>query len=288
MKEHLFLPKPVFPRHVCFPDFIGGYSDFPKHRVNREYRTKEINLDQCYNLHLVYDGKGFLHSGTNSYELTRAQGFLYGPGLRQTYHSDFDDPWSIRWIHFYGIRLEELLNGKGVDEPWLFQCSNFSMITALMDRLLEIGRGYQVDDEHSMAATLYELLTRLQSGASQINVSMNPTAERIREAANYIRSHSNEHITLEQAAGIAGYSTPYFSRKFSQTIGISFPEFLMESRLLHAKQLLATTNLSIKQITLETGFSQSSYFIRCFRSQENVTPLQFRNIHNHMKEEHFS
>ncbi|MET3942206.1 AraC-like DNA-binding protein [Paenibacillus sp. PvP094] len=288
MKEHLFLPKPVFPRHVCFPDFIGGYSDFPKHRVNREYRTKESNLDQCYNLHLVYDGKGFLHSGTNSYELTRAQGFLYGPGLRQTYHSDFDDPWSIRWIHFYGIRLEELLNGKGVDEPWLFQCSNFPMITALMDRLLEIGRGYQVDDEHSMAATLYELLTRLQSGASQINVSMNPTAERIREAANYIRSHSNEHITLEQAAGIAGYSTPYFSRKFSKTIGISFPEFLMESRLLHAKQLLATTNLSIKQITLETGFSQSSYFIRCFRSQENVTPLQFRNIHNHMKEEHFS
>ena len=64
-------------------------------------------------------------------------------------------------------------------------------------------------------------------------------------------------------------------------LGISFPEFLLESRLLHAKQLLATTNLSIKQITLETGFSQSSYFIRCFKTQENVTPMQFRMMHNH-------
>ncbi|MGF9696193.1 AraC family transcriptional regulator [Paenibacillus sp. MABNR03] len=280
MKEHIFLPKPVFPRHVCFPDFIGGYSDFPKHSVNREYRSKEINLDQCYNLHLVLGGKGFLHTPTNSYELTRGQGFLYGPGLRQTYHSDSDDPWSIRWVHFYGIRLEELLNGKGIDEPWLFQCSNFPLVTALMDRFLQLGREYQVEDEHSMAATLYELLTTLQSTANQINVLVNQTAERIREAANYVRSHSHEHITLEQAAGIAGYSTPYFSRKFSQTFGMSFPEFLMESRLLHAKHLLATTNLSIKQITLETGFSQSSYFIRCFRSQENLTPLQFRNIHN--------
>ncbi|NUU74921.1 helix-turn-helix transcriptional regulator [Paenibacillus xylanilyticus] len=280
MKEHIFLPKPVFPRHVCYPDFIGGYSDFPKHSVNREYRSKEINLDQCYNLHLVLGGKGFLHTPTNSYELTRGQGFLYGPGLRQTYHSDSDDPWSIRWVHFYGIRLEELLNGKGIDEPWLFQCSNFPLVTALMDRLLQLGREYQVEDEHSMAATLYELLTTLQSTANQINVLVNQTAERIREAANYVRSHSHEHITLEQAAGIAGYSTPYFSRKFSQTFGMSFPEFLMESRLLHAKHLLATTNLSIKQITLETGFSQSSYFIRCFRSQENLTPLQFRNIHN--------
>ncbi|WP_036673445.1 MULTISPECIES: helix-turn-helix domain-containing protein [Paenibacillus] len=281
VKEHIFLPKPVFPRHVCFPDFIGGYSDFPKHYVNREYRTKDINLDHCYNLHLVLEGKGFLDTGTTRYELTRGQGFLYGPGLRQTYYSDLDDPWSIRWIHFYGIRLEELLNGKGVDEPWLFQCSNFPVVTALMDRLLELGRGYQVEDEHSVAATLYELLTRLQSAASQINVSLNHTSERIREAGNYIRSHSNEHITLDHAAGIAGYSTTYFSRKFSQTFGISFPEFLMESRLLHAKQLLATTNLSIKQITLETGFSQSSYFIRCFKTQENVTPMQFRMMHNH-------
>ena len=29
MREHIFLPKPLFPRHVCFPDFIGGYSDYP-------------------------------------------------------------------------------------------------------------------------------------------------------------------------------------------------------------------------------------------------------------------
>lgn len=79
-------------------------------------------------------------------------------------------------------------------------------------------------------------LTRLQSAPSQINVSLNHTSERIREAGNYIRSHSNEHITLDHAAGIAGYSTTYFSRKFSQTFGISFPEFLLESRLLHAKQ----------------------------------------------------
>ncbi|MGN7415387.1 AraC family transcriptional regulator [Paenibacillus sp. SAF-068] len=281
MKEHIFLPKPIFPRHVCFPDFIGGYSDFPKHRVHREYGTTEINLDRCYNLHLVLSGKGFLDTGTTRYELMQGQGFLYGPGLRQTYYSDSDDPWSIRWIHFYGIRLEELLNGKGVDEPWLFQCSNFPVVTALMDRLLELGRSYQVEDEHSMAATLYELLTRLQSAASRINVSLNHNSERIREAGNYIRSHSNKHITLEHVAGIAGYSTTYFSRKFSQTFGISFPEFLMESRLLHAKQLLATTNLSIKQITLETGFSQSSYFIRCFKTQENITPMQFRMMHNH-------
>lgn len=279
MREHIFLPKPIFPRHICFPDFIGGYSQFPEHIVNREYATTENNLDRNYNLHIVLDGKGYLHTESMSYELTRGQGFLYGPGLRQTYHSDSRDPWSIRWVHFFGVRLEDLLDGKGLDEPWLFGLSDLAPIEALIERLLRLGRSFEVDDEYALAAALYELLTRIQSTATQLNVSVNQAADKIRAAANYVRAHCNKPFTLEQAAAIAGYSPHYFSRKFSKTFGKSFPDFLMESRILQAKSLLASTSLSIKLIALETGFSQTSYFSKCFRSLEGMTPVQFRNIH---------
>jgi AraC-like DNA-binding protein len=279
VREHIFLPKPVFPRHICFPDFIGGYSDYPEHVVNREFRTTESNMDRYYNLHIVLDGKGTLHAAGKSYELTRGQGFLYGPGLRQTYHSDYDTPWSIRWIHFFGLNLEQLLNGKGLDEPWLFSLTDILPFENLIDRLLRLGRTYQVDDEYEIASTLYEFLIRLQSTATQLNVPLDQAADKIRAAANYVRSHSHEPFTLEQAADIAGYSPHYFSRKFSQTFRMSFPKFLLESRLLHAKRLLASTNLSIKQIAMDTGFSQSSYFVTCFRQVEGMTPQQFRNVH---------
>ncbi|WP_338043678.1 hypothetical protein [Paenibacillus hamazuiensis] len=52
--------------------------------------------------------------------MTRRQGFLYGPGLRQNYESDSYEPWNNRWVHFFGVRLEELLNGIGIGYPWLF------------------------------------------------------------------------------------------------------------------------------------------------------------------------
>ncbi|MDF2935604.1 MAG: AraC family transcriptional regulator [Paenibacillaceae bacterium] len=274
------MPKPVFPRHICFPDFIGGYSDYPEHRANREYRTTENNMNRNYNLHIVLEGKGFLHTETKSYELTRGQGFLYGPGLRQVYHSDTREPWNIRWVHFFGVHLDELLNGKGLDEPWLFGLSNLAPIEALMEKLLDVGRTYQVDDEYSTAATLYELLTRLQSAATQMNVPANLSADKLRAAANYIRAHSHELLTLEQAAAVAGYSTHHFSRKFSAAFGMSFPDFLVEARLLHAKRLLATTGLPVKTVALETGFSQTSYFGKCFRAREGLTPLEFRSLHN--------
>lgn len=280
MREHIFLPKPVFTRYVCFPDFIGGYSDYPEHRANRGYRTTENNMDRNYNLHIVLEGKGFLHTGIKSYELTRGQGFLYGPGLRQTYHSDTREPWNIRWVHFFGTHLDELLNGKGLDEPWLFGLSSLAPIEALLEKLLQLGGNYQVDDEHSVASALYELLTRLQASATQLNIPANLSADKLRNAANYVRAHSHEPLTLEQAAGVAGYSTHYFSRKFSEVFGMSYPEFLVEARLLHAKRLLATTGLPVKTVALETGFSQTSYFGKCFREREGMTPLEFRGLHN--------
>lgn len=279
MREHIFLPKPLFPRHVCFPDFIGGYRDYPEHAVNREFATTEVNLDRCYNLHLVLEGKGYLHEGGTTYELTRGQGFLYGPGLRQRYEADAREPWDIRWIHFYGIRLEELLNGKGLDEPWLFGVSELEPIASLVERLLGLGRAYEVEDEYAAAGTLYELLTRLQAMATQLNVPVNLAADKIRAAANYVRAHCHKPFTLEEAAAIAGYSPHYFSRKFSATFGMSFPDFVLEARLLQAKRLLASTRLSVKQIALETGFSQTSYFSKCFRRLEGMTPLDFRGLH---------
>lgn len=279
MREHIFLPKPLFPRHFCFPDFIGGYSDFPEHAVNREFQTKENHLDIYYNLHIVLSGKGYLQTEGRTYELTAGQGFLYGPGLRQRYYSDFHEPWNIRWVHFYGLRLEEFLNGKGIGEPWLFALSDLPSIIALLDRMLQLGRSFQVEDEYAIASTLYELLLRILSTSTQLNVSVGQGAERIRSVANYIRAHSFEPITLEQAAATAGYSTHYFSRQFNRLFSMSFSDFLLESRLLHAKQLLSSTSLTIQQIALESGFSQSSYFITCFKRAEGMTPSRFRMLH---------
>ncbi|MDQ0059048.1 helix-turn-helix transcriptional regulator [Paenibacillus harenae] len=279
MREHIFLPKPLFPRHVCFPDFIGGYRDFPEHSVNRSYRTTEFNLDRFYNLHIVLDGKGCVFTEGKRYELAGGQGFLYGPGLRQSYRSDPYEPWNIRWVHFFGERLEELFDGKGIDEPWLFSIADMPPVEALMDKLLVLGRSYRIEDEFRVASTLYEMLTQLQFGADRLNEPINLAADKIRAVANYVRSRSSEPFSIEQAAALAGYSTHYFSRKFGQTFGMSFPDFLLESRLIQAKRLLASTSLTVKQIAFETGFSQASYFSSCFRRLVGMTPQQFRSMH---------
>ena len=51
---------------------------------------------------------------------------------------------------------------------------------------------------------------------------------------------------------------------------------LTQIRISKAKELLAITKESVKNIAFRTGFSDPAYFTWAFRKAEGVTPLQYR------------
>ena len=63
--------------------------------------------------------------------------------------------------------------------------------------------------------------------------------------------------------------------------GVSFEELLLSYRIDVAKRLLLTTDKSITEIAMETGFTDASYFIKKFRLTNGMTPFRYRS--NHLK-----
>lgn len=57
---------------------------------------------------------------------------------------------------------------------------------------------------------------------------------------------------------------------------ISPNDFLIHTRLTHAKELLRTTDYSINQIAQEIGIMEANNFSRLFKKWENMTPLEYR------------
>jgi AraC-like DNA-binding protein len=51
----------------------------------------------------------------------------------------------------------------------------------------------------------------------------------------------------------------------------------MKLRLERAELLLGTTELSVSEVCLQTGFNNISFFIRSFKKSYGMTPLQYRN-----------
>ncbi len=99
----------------------------------------------------------------------------------------------------------------------------------------------------------------------------------ITRICDFIRQHYPEEISLELLSDIASQSAFHLSRNFKHHTGMHIVEFTNRVRIERARQLLAETNLAVKEISRMVGFSDPAYFARVFRSIEQSTPSAFRD-----------
>jgi AraC family transcriptional regulator len=115
-----------------------------------------------------------------------------------------------------------------------------------------------------------------QPGADLGPVGFQPC--RIRRAVTLMEANFPAKLSREEMARAAGLSVSYFSKLFTQCIGLSPHQYLVRCRLRHAKKLLTTLeeHLSIVHVAAEAGFADQAHFCRHFRRAYGMSPLAFR------------
>jgi AraC-like DNA-binding protein len=102
------------------------------------------------------------------------------------------------------------------------------------------------------------------------------SAKRIAPVLDHIEQRYSEPIRVKDAARLCAMSDCSFMHLFKDVTGQSFVAYLNSFRAARAQDLLASTDLAISEISLETGFCNQSYFGVIFRRVHGVTPLQYR------------
>lgn len=92
----------------------------------------------------------------------------------------------------------------------------------------------------------------------------------------FLDEHFIDEITVERLAGIAGISVPHLNRRFRQLLRLSPMEYVQSLRIQEAQRRLMTTNRSVGDIAIATGFYDQSHFTKRFRKVTGITPLQYR------------
>lgn len=94
-----------------------------------------------------------------------------------------------------------------------------------------------------------------------------------------IRERFMEDLMLETIAEQFYFNPSYFSSMFKNHTGKTFSEFLTDTRMKHAKALLADTEapLKIYDIAERCGYRDTKYFSRVFKSHMGVSPEAYRN-----------
>lgn len=149
--------------------------------------------------------------------------------------------------------------------------------SALLPETTELRR--QLATSVSMRDTS-RILLHIAALACPSDQPAHPRSKNISLAAEYIREHYAQPLSLEQVAAQVYLNPEYFSRTFKEEMGQSFVNFLTDVRLRHSVQLLENTALRVQNIAQMVGYSNVSYFSTTFKKKYGMSPYEYRRRTN--------
>lgn len=99
----------------------------------------------------------------------------------------------------------------------------------------------------------------------------------IRNAVIYLEKHYNEDISLDDISKHVSVSRTYFSKLFKEEMGCSYVDWVTDFRINKAKELIGTSDKTVKEISFCVGYNDPNYFSRIFKKVVGVSPSEYVN-----------
>ncbi len=98
----------------------------------------------------------------------------------------------------------------------------------------------------------------------------------VAHAVRHIRERSGKGLRVEEIARAAGISRRLLEGRFQKLLGRSPHAEIVRSQLNRVKELLASTDLTLREIADRTGFQHVEYLSAVFKKKVGIPPGQYR------------
>ncbi|MDO4158965.1 MAG: AraC family transcriptional regulator [Prevotellaceae bacterium] len=264
-----------------------GYDDVPP---NEPYPTKGHGdgyyfdtakgrvLDEYQMLYLV-EGEGIFSSEhVKDVHIKSGDIFLLFPGEWHTYYPVPGKPWKSYWIGFKGRNIDDRLryNFFSYDKP-VYHVGFSSDVVYLYNWAIKVAKEEPAYSQQILAGVVNNLIGQMY--ALERNIEFNRRGgyvDMINKARFRIREGVETKITVQEIAADLGSSYSNFRKLFKEYTGLSPALYQQELRLQRAKELLTTTDMSIKEIAYRLNFDSPDYFSSKFKVKVGCKPSEFR------------
>jgi len=193
-------------------------------------------------------------------------------------HFKLQDHWEI--VDIIDIENEIQSNRNTLFLPIYSECNNSERVLLQFKSLLDWSNSekvFQQNTDYILSCLIYEIA---EQGIQKIRTSNNCNEKsNFSMILEWIRINLKQKITITDIANQFNYNEIYLSKLFKKKLNMSFCQYLLSMRLKKAKEMLLTTNDTIKEIAYKCGFEDEKYFMKLFKKYENVTPSQYRNVY---------
>lgn len=246
----------------------GYYFNIEKGRVLNEYQL-------LYNP----EGEGVFESAhCPQTKIKAGDMFLLFPGEWHTYHPNPRVGWKSHWIGFKGRNMDDRVKaGFLTPEKPIYHVGYSAIIEGLYRRAFAAAREEAAYSQQEMAGLVNHLIGKMYSLERNIELSRNQQqVDMIDKARWRIRESLESETTIQDIAEELGVSYSNFRKLFKEYTGLSPSTYQQELRLLRAKELLSTTDLSIKEIAYRLNFESPDYFSAKFKAKMGIKPSEVK------------
>lgn len=231
----------------------------------------EGNNQEFYEIRYILEGEGYLRYNGRSYLLKKGDGCLIDCREKYFYQTS-SYHWVSTCLGFNGAPAVPLVQSYLQSGNVKFTDATFPNFEPLQMHILQCTQKASSYMEYEVSCTFYMLLTNLLIANSKTR----NTFEIIEKIVSYIQANYMKNLTADGLAHHFGLSRTHMTRCFKEYTGFAPHEYITRLRIYNAKYLLKATELSIEEISRQTGFSDSVYFIQVFKKMEGITPSKYR------------
>lgn len=237
---------------------------------DRDYFIERKHADY-FVLEYVKSGKGYVICDGKEYKVESDSVYLLQPGMGHKYGSDKQKPYEKIWINFFSAIFADVFATYGISNHIVFPNSGcekyFSELIAIAQK------NYDNEDVYlQVSEVIFKIVVAL---ARKVNHQKNNSY-----VANCVKEALDNCIyrktTVEELAKEINFSKSQMTREFKKHYGTTPYKYLLDRKIMIAKQLLVSTTMHVQEISESLGFVDAYYFSDIFKTKVGLSPYNYR------------
>ncbi len=244
----------------------GYYFRWEKGRVLHEYQILYIT-----------EGGGTLETREGHYNLSPGSLMIIVPGKWHRYRPNKKTGWVENFVGFDGRFVRHMLLSNALNSGLpVFDCGLKGDILQLFYRIFDVTQKEKPGYQQVASGDVVKLMGTILSYIKNKDFTGKPIESIIENTRQMLHDNYNEDLDFYEIAASNNIGYSYFRKMFKKFTGISPGQYLLQIRITKAKDLLITTDNSVKDIAFRTGFKSMYYFSRFFKEKLGKTPSEMR------------
>lgn len=256
----------------------GGKYPLSSHPESYAFNPRSGRVLSEYQLVYVIRGGGYFTSASCRRQRVEAGTMiLLFPDEWHTYYPDKSSGWDEYWVGFRGQYAESLMTSGFFSpaEP-LLHIGVSATIVGLYEDIFGFAAREKSGCQQMISSIVMHILGSVYYKRKNQAFANTYVVDKINQARILMKECCEKRLSPEEIAARLGLGYSWFRRMFRRYTGVSPAQYMMQQKVLRAKELLSSTQMNVSEIAYRLDFENAGQFSTLFRTRTGMTPTQFR------------